>query len=253
MKTALFVSAWALATAGAWAGGYYGGDPNDTAAMTNNETGFDGPSRVYVDFEWSGGKVSELFSNNADYGGGTADGCLWEIRAGAVPGDGGVVVASSATIAGKATYTITPFTFIIIHPVFELRIDVDDFDLAPGLYHLAVVPGAGETYLMTTGGAGSIGSPINNFNDLLDYPALGRDFADIKKFAGPAYPGFSIGVVGSSSCPWDLNADGVLDLFDFLAFVNLFNAGDPAADCDQSGTLDLFDFLCFTNAFNAGC
>jgi hypothetical protein len=45
----------------------------------------------------------------------------------------------------------------------------------------------------------------------------------------------------------------MLDLFDFLEFVNLFNASDPAADCDGNGVFDLFDFLCFVNAFNAGC
>jgi len=46
----------------------------------------------------------------------------------------------------------------------------------------------------------------------------------------------------------------VLDLFDFLAFVNSFNAGEAGpADCDGSGALDLFDFLCYTNAFNLGC
>jgi hypothetical protein len=50
-----------------------------------------------------------------------------------------------------------------------------------------------------------------------------------------------------------LTGDGALDLFDFLAFVNLFNSADPAADCDASGAFNLFDFLCFTNAFNAGC
>jgi hypothetical protein len=44
-----------------------------------------------------------------------------------------------------------------------------------------------------------------------------------------------------------------LDLFDFLAFVNFFNASDPRADCDKNGLFDLFDFLCFTNAFNEGC
>ena len=49
--------------------------------------------------------------------------------------------------------------------------------------------------------------------------------------------------------PFDITAD----LFDFLAFCNLFNAGDPAADCDASGSFDLFDQLCFTNAFNQGC
>ena len=54
-------------------------------------------------------------------------------------------------------------------------------------------------------------------------------------------------------CYPDYTDDGTLDLFDFLTFVNLFNASDPAVDCDASGSLDLFDFLCFTNAFNAGC
>ena len=47
--------------------------------------------------------------------------------------------------------------------------------------------------------------------------------------------------------------DGTLDLFDFLAYVNAFNAGDSNADCDGNGGLDLFDFLCFVNDFNAGC
>jgi len=54
-------------------------------------------------------------------------------------------------------------------------------------------------------------------------------------------------------CYADFNRDGLLDLFDFLAFVNLFNTADPKADCDNNGGHDLFDFLCFVNAFNAGC
>jgi uncharacterized protein (TIGR03790 family) len=54
-------------------------------------------------------------------------------------------------------------------------------------------------------------------------------------------------------CEADLNGDGVLDLFDFLAFTNLFNAKEPGADCAADGVFDLFDFLCFVNAFNAGC
>jgi hypothetical protein len=60
-------------------------------------------------------------------------------------------------------------------------------------------------------------------------------------------------IAGLDDCYADLDGSGSLDLFDFLAFVNLFNAGDPAADCDASGGFDLFDFLCFVNAFNAGC
>jgi hypothetical protein len=59
-------------------------------------------------------------------------------------------------------------------------------------------------------------------------------------------------------CPLDCYADfdgsEELDLFDFLAFVNAFNAGEESkADCDQNQSLDLFDFLCFVNAFNEGC
>jgi hypothetical protein len=54
-------------------------------------------------------------------------------------------------------------------------------------------------------------------------------------------------------CYPDFTGDGTLDLFDFLAFVNAFNAQDPSADCVADGTFDLFDFLCFVNAFNAGC
>ena len=58
---------------------------------------------------------------------------------------------------------------------------------------------------------------------------------------------------GPSPCYADFTDDGVLDLFDFLAFVNSFNAGENKANCDQQGGFDLFDFLCFTNEFNAGC
>jgi hypothetical protein len=55
------------------------------------------------------------------------------------------------------------------------------------------------------------------------------------------------------TCYPDLDSSGMLDLFDFLAFTNLFNAGDLGADFDGDGVLNLFDFLAFTNAFNAGC
>jgi hypothetical protein len=56
-----------------------------------------------------------------------------------------------------------------------------------------------------------------------------------------------------AGCYADVDDSGDLTLFDFLAYVNLFNADDVAADCDGSDSLDLFDFLCFVNAFNAGC
>jgi hypothetical protein len=49
----------------------------------------------------------------------------------------------------------------------------------------------------------------------------------------------------------DWNHDCTYDLFDFLAFVNSFNAGEPEADLTDDGALDLFDFLLFLNLFDA--
>ncbi len=54
-------------------------------------------------------------------------------------------------------------------------------------------------------------------------------------------------------CRADLDGDGRLTLFDFLAFQNAFDAGDPIADFDGDGSLTLFDFLAFQNEFDAGC
>lgn len=54
-------------------------------------------------------------------------------------------------------------------------------------------------------------------------------------------------------CRADLDGDGELTLFDFLAFQNLFSLGDPRADFDGDGDLTLFDFLAFQNEFAIGC
>jgi hypothetical protein len=54
-------------------------------------------------------------------------------------------------------------------------------------------------------------------------------------------------------CPPDLDADGFLTIFDFLAFLNLFQDGDAQADFDGDGELTIFDFLAFQDAFDAGC
>jgi len=60
-------------------------------------------------------------------------------------------------------------------------------------------------------------------------------------------------VIRTDPCPADLDDDGELTIFDFLAFQNLFDAGDLTADFDGDGELTLFDFLAFQNQFDAGC
>jgi len=54
-------------------------------------------------------------------------------------------------------------------------------------------------------------------------------------------------------CPADLDGDDALTVFDFLAFINLYNTGDLAADFDGDGELTVLDFLAFQTAFDAGC
>lgn len=56
-----------------------------------------------------------------------------------------------------------------------------------------------------------------------------------------------------ASCRADLDGDGILSIFDFLEFQNLFSSGDLEADFDGDGELTLFDFLAFQNEFDAGC
>ncbi len=77
---------------------------------------------------------------------------------------------------------------------------------------------------------------------------------EVKGLPGGVYHTAEFVIPGpGDDCYADFNGDGALDLFDFLAFVNSFNAGGGDADCDGDGELNLFDFLCFVNAFNAGC
>lgn len=58
---------------------------------------------------------------------------------------------------------------------------------------------------------------------------------------------------GGDECRADLDGDGSLTIFDFLAFQNLFDSGDPLADFDGDGDLTIFDFLAFQNEFDVGC
>jgi len=55
------------------------------------------------------------------------------------------------------------------------------------------------------------------------------------------------------TCPADINGDGDLDFFDVSAFIQLFNAMDPAADFQPDGVFNFFDISAFMQAFNAGC
>lgn len=56
-----------------------------------------------------------------------------------------------------------------------------------------------------------------------------------------------------SACPADLDRDGVVDFTDYLAFLNAFDAQEPAADLDGDGIVDFSDYLLFLTAYDSGC
>jgi hypothetical protein len=192
MRNSMFL-VLALA-AGANAGQYYGGDPNQISGLANAESfGGGANARVYEDFSWSGGFVGSLFSNNIDFGGGTDQGYFWEIRSGAGPGNPGVLVADSNSIGGVSSYVASGFNWNGI-PVNQLMIDVNDFNLAPGDYHFAVVPGAGTTYVVTTDGTNSIGGPIENGKALFDSVQFATFWGDVDSIYGIDHNGYSMGI-----------------------------------------------------------
>jgi hypothetical protein len=55
------------------------------------------------------------------------------------------------------------------------------------------------------------------------------------------------------SCRADFDANWNVDTRDILAFLNAWNAGDPASDCDANGVIDIRDVICFLNRWTAGC
>jgi hypothetical protein len=83
--------------------------------------------------------------------------------------------------------------------------------------------------------------------------ADGSAVAGIGLFEGQNRAFLITGLPVGEPCRADLDGDGELTFFDFLAFQNLFDAGDPAADFDGDGELTIFDFVAFQNAFDAGC
>ena len=88
---------------------------------------------------------------------------------------------------------------------------------------------------------------------LLDDSLVGFDLNDALVVGEDRIRAGASLTVALGPCQADLDGDGELTLFDFLAFQSLFDAGDLAADFDGDGELTLFDFLAFQSGFAAGC
>jgi hypothetical protein len=54
-------------------------------------------------------------------------------------------------------------------------------------------------------------------------------------------------------CLADVNADGVLNILDFVKFQALWQDKDPIADCNADEAFNILDFVCYQNLFKKGC
>lgn len=60
-------------------------------------------------------------------------------------------------------------------------------------------------------------------------------------------------IVDGSACPADFDLDGVLTLFDYLAFMSYYAMGDLRADVDPDGVLSIKDLITFSTLFREAC
>ncbi|MEQ8317819.1 MAG: GC-type dockerin domain-anchored protein [Phycisphaerales bacterium] len=84
--------------------------------------------------------------------------------------------------------------------------------------------------------------------------ARGADLLDHYLWASNGVGGLSIVDIATClPCRADLDGDGEATVYDVLAFLRLFDAGDPSADFNQDGRLSLVDLLGFQRAVGLGC
>jgi hypothetical protein len=62
-----------------------------------------------------------------------------------------------------------------------------------------------------------------------------------------------IGNTTGAPCRPDINGDGQVNVADFLAFLQLYAAGDTRADFNNDSQVNVQDFLAFLAAYAAGC
>ncbi|MCC7389617.1 MAG: hypothetical protein IT431_12710 [Phycisphaerales bacterium] len=121
--------------------------------------------------------------------------------------------------------------------------------------------GAGSTALDGTLDVELVDGYAGLFGDqfaIISGPAVTGKFGAI---TGPTLPGGLVFKVRYEpnkatliiTCPPDTNADGTVNTQDFLVFLNLWTAGDPAADWNKDGTVNTLDFLAYLNNWTAGC
>lgn len=126
----------------------------------------------------------------------------------------------------------------------------------------------GDSYLgnVFSGGLSETGGAPDTLNNVemvrLAFPFPGEYVARVRApQVNQGSQGYAVVISGSveentfpGCSPADLSEPyGVLNFFDFAAYIDLYNASDPAADIDEDGLINFFDVSAYIALYNAGC
>lgn len=118
--------------------------------------------------------------------------------------------------------------------------------------------------------------PIGTFNDFFgtshDVPFVGILVFDVESLGvDPTADAFTVRLAGGEqmkgagapdmiglgvirpNCVADCNADGQLNILDFVCFQSEWQNQTSLGDCDGNGQFNILDFVCFQGLFQAGC
>lgn len=138
----------------------------------------------------------------------------------------------------------------MIAPSPDWFIGVDSLRLAEGGVWLEEV--VVELHPYDTGTDSGVSYRSNN--DDTDPQEPIRDLSNEFPFTGtPPLGTFTFTLISVSGCAADFNDDGSVNTLDVLAFLNAWNAGDPAADINADGSINTQDVLAFLNLWSTGC
>jgi hypothetical protein len=60
-------------------------------------------------------------------------------------------------------------------------------------------------------------------------------------------------LLGGLACPADCDANGSLNILDFVCFQQQWQRQTPVGDCDDNGAWNILDFVCYQGLFTQGC
>jgi hypothetical protein len=193
------------------------------------------------------------------------------------PGDGRCILAVKVTDNGDGTWHyeyalynhdmdrgVRTFTVpvgaatVVSHIGFSAPLSHDDGAAYHNNAWAAARQGVNLTWSTDVMGSPGGSNPLRwgtlyNFRFDANHAPVGAARATLGLFKPGAPAAITGATQAPAACPPDVNADGTVDVQDFLAFLALYAAGDSTADLNADGSINVQDFLAFLSLFAQGC